>query len=228
VQNKLMTDVKVVYQSVDDDKKRRRNPFDDLAKGIYRDIDFPVSSEDNLLDSFVKNAYRSNENELAVPEYGSTHESKWLSKFEELRKYKEVHGDCKVRTNISKLGRWVQYQRQYYRVFKEGKKASITQERIDLLNSIGFDWVVNHRQGSGVIGSSWMEKFEELQKYKEVHGDCRVRSNHHPRLGNWVHSQRQFYKMSKEGKKASITQARIDLLNSIGFDWVVNKGRRCA
>jgi len=96
VQNKLMTDVKVVYQSVDDDKKRRRNPFDDLAKGIYRDIDFPVSSEDNLLDSFVKNAYRSNENELAVPEYGSTHESKWLSKFEELRKYKEVHGDCKV------------------------------------------------------------------------------------------------------------------------------------
>ena len=86
----------LVYQSVDDDMKRRRNPFDDLAKGIYRDIDFPVSSEDNLLDSFVKNAYRSNEYGMAISEYGSTHESNWHSKFEELRKYKEVHGDCKV------------------------------------------------------------------------------------------------------------------------------------
>mmetsp|Transcript_27317 Transcript_27317/g.40343 ORF Transcript_27317/g.40343 Transcript_27317/m.40343 type:complete len:224 (+) Transcript_27317:856-1527(+) len=216
VQNKLMTDVKVVYQSVDDDKKRRRNPFDDLAKGIYRDIDFPVSSEDNLLDSFVKNAYRSNEYGMAISEYGSTHESNCHSKFEELRKYKEVHGDCKVRSGHPMLGVWAQYQCRYYRLLKEEKKAPITQERIDLLNSISFDWVIE---------LSWMEKFEELRKHKEIHGDCKVRSTH-PRLGIWVRRQRELYRLLKEGRETGIMQERIDLLNGIGFDWVVGTGRR--
>jgi len=38
------------------------------------------------------------------------------------------------------LGRWVDSQRQYYKKWKAGTPTSLTQERIDALNDLGFIW----------------------------------------------------------------------------------------
>lgn len=40
------------------------------------------------------------------------------------------------------LGSWVMTQRKYYRLLLEGKKSYLTQEKVDLLNGIGFVWSV--------------------------------------------------------------------------------------
>ena len=40
----------------------------------------------------------------------------------------------------SGLGSWVSVQRKEYKKWVEGKKSKITEERIDKLNSIEFDW----------------------------------------------------------------------------------------
>jgi hypothetical protein len=40
-----------------------------------------------------------------------------------------------------------------------------------------------------------------------------------PKLGTWVHTQRRQYKLMIEGKKSSMTQEKIQALDSIGFFW---------
>jgi len=120
-----------------------------------------------------------------------------------------------VRRGHPTLGEWVSTQRKQYSIWTKGKKSAITQERIDLLNGIGFEWSVRRK-------TSWMDKFREMQKYREAHGDCLVRRGH-PTLGEWVSTQRKQYSIWTKGKKSAITQERIDLLNGIGFEWVLRK-----
>jgi hypothetical protein len=53
-----------------------------------------------------------------------------------------------------------------YKKFIEGKSFHITQDRIDILNDIGFIW------------DPWHDSFDlllsKLVEYKETHGDCDV------------------------------------------------------
>ncbi|EJK66791.1 hypothetical protein THAOC_12252 [Thalassiosira oceanica] len=58
----------------------------------------------------------------------------WENRFNELVQYKAKHGDCNVPWSQSKLGRWVDCQRNTY------KNDKLSQDRIDRLNDIGFDW----------------------------------------------------------------------------------------
>lgn len=39
------------------------------------------------------------------------------------------------------LGTWVHTQRRQYKLLSDGKKSSMTKEKIDALNAIGFVWV---------------------------------------------------------------------------------------
>jgi Helicase associated domain len=67
--------------------------------------------------------------------------------------------------------------------------------------------------------ASWEERFEELVKYKEEHGNCQVQKNV-PTLGQWVKQQRKEYRYYVQGSKPSrMTQERIAKLSSIGFDF---------
>uniref|UniRef100_A0A7S2PHQ1 Helicase-associated domain-containing protein n=1 Tax=Leptocylindrus danicus TaxID=163516 RepID=A0A7S2PHQ1_9STRA len=65
---------------------------------------------------------------------------------------------------------------------------------------------------------NWTMKFAELQLYRNFYGHCQVRPDH-PTLGAWVIRQRSSYKLVQKGKRAPLTQERVSLLNSIGFDW---------
>lgn len=72
-----------------------------------------------------------------------THEATWLERLNELRAYKEIHGNCIVPTNYPenpKLGTWIHHQRRQYKKYKEGKPCHITSERIKALDSLGFVW----------------------------------------------------------------------------------------
>ena len=130
--------------------------------------------------------------------------------FNILCEYKEEFGDCNVPYNYIyngvKLGLWVCAQRQAYK----GKGGvTLTQDKINKLNSIGFIW--DH------LDNQWNENFNLLCEYKEEFGDCNVPKEYiykGVRLGKWCNTQRQAYK----GKGTAIlNQERIDKLQSIGF-----------
>lgn len=65
------------------------------------------------------------------------------------------------------------------------------------------------------LGSNWDERFGELVKYKEQHGNCDVPQKYlkNPTLGIWVSSQRSRYAANTIPKK------QIDKLNELGFNW---------
>ena len=74
-------------------------------------------------------------------------EALWETKLAELAAYKEEHGHCNVPRTYEankELERWVMRQRTEYRLLMEGKRSSMTEERIAMLNQIGFVWETSH------------------------------------------------------------------------------------
>ena len=141
----------------------------------------------------------------------------WLKKFEELKQFKLCNGHCNVPCRFSKnpsLGLWVNTQRTQYRCMKQGTASSITDHHIQLLEGIGFIFDDYKRK-------AWVKKYEELKRIKCREGDCNIstRFDENPSLGEWVSTQRNQYKLMKQGVKSSMTDQRIQALEAIGFKW---------
>ena len=78
-----------------------------------------------------------------------------------------ISGDCNVPQKYPDhpaLGVWVNKQRMEYKLYQEGKKTSMTLERVQKLEAAGFQWA--KRKGA----EAWEAKFEELVQYREEHG----------------------------------------------------------
>ena len=76
-------------------------------------------------------------------------EQAWNEALAELKRYKEKHGDCMVNTvqstirignSTRNLGQWVKRQRKEYKKYDNGEKNNLTEDRINKLNDIGFDF----------------------------------------------------------------------------------------
>mmetsp|Transcript_10236 Transcript_10236/g.13519 ORF Transcript_10236/g.13519 Transcript_10236/m.13519 type:complete len:242 (-) Transcript_10236:376-1101(-) len=141
--------------------------------------------------------------------------SLWTKRYRELEKYKDENGNCLVPDNEENpaLGFWVKTQRVQYNRMKENRSSNMTQDRIDNLESLGFDWDPQ--------GSLWTKRYQQLEKYKDGNGDCLVPKKYidNPALGEWVNTQRSQYQRFKENKASRMTQDRIDMMESLGFDW---------
>lgn len=82
---------------------------------------------------------------VTFPEVQEMHSanSKWDEQFEELKIYANENGDCLVPQHYDEnptLGFFVKNQRRQYKLLQEDKKSSLTEERKDKLESIGFAW----------------------------------------------------------------------------------------
>ena len=157
-------------------------------------------------------------------------QEQWSDRFQELKDYKAQHGHCCVPFNYKEnpqLGSWVSRQRKLYTELQVGKKNELTEERIKQLDNIGFTWVID-RFNTPQLQEQWSNRFQELKDYKAQHGDCCVPYHYaaNPKLGFWVSKQRRLYTEQHEtGKKNGLTEDRFKQLDSIGFTWVVGKGR---
>lgn len=143
----------------------------------------------------------------------------WLDRFEELKKYKEEHGDCQVPQKYlpnPSLGTWVNKQRMEYKLLMDGHKSSMTEERLQALASIGFTWA--KRKGQ----ATWDAKFEQLKEYKALHGDCLIPTKYSKdlALGRWVSTQREQYRLMTQGDpRSKMTVERAKKLEEVGFVW---------
>ena len=92
----------------------------------------------------------------------------------------------------------------------------MTEERIRLLESVGFDWGTNN--------ASWNERFEQLLEFEVEFGHYLVPQQYaaNPTLGTWVSTQRRQYRLHQEGKPSPMTEERTRLLESVGFVWARN------
>ncbi len=132
------------------------------------------------------------------------HDKLWEEKFLELRAFKAIHGHCNVPDSWSenqKLGNWVHNQRAFR------KKRQLSEDRIQRLDEIGLVW--DSRD------VSWEEMFAALVIYRENNGHCNVPHlcSKNPKLGKWVHKQRQ------KRRNNQLSEEQIRRLDQIGLIW---------
>lgn len=142
----------------------------------------------------------------------------WDTRFRELQEFRRTYGHCDVPQNYppnTRLGTWVNKQRMEHKNRIDGKNSSLTDSRLERLESVDFRWA--KRKGI----HSWNEKFKELCEYQQEHGNCHVPTKYRQNtaLGRWVSTQRSDYKKFQEGKKSTMTEDKISRLESIGFAW---------
>ena len=139
----------------------------------------------------------------------------WQERFEELVEFRKEHGNCLVPHNWSgnrSLAQWVKRQRYQYKLKQEGRHSTLTDERLHVLEDMGFVWS-SHR-------ASWEERYNDLAEFSNVNGHCNVPSTYpeNHQLSVWVKCQRRQYKLMRQGNRAStMTKERIMRLSSLGF-----------
>ena len=106
-----------------------------------------------------------------------------MERYTELVEFKSKHGHCLVPSNYKEnppLAEWVKRQRYQYKLRNLGEHNSMTLERIEKLEQLGFVWN-SHDQ-------LWEERLNDLKVYMEINGDCNVPSRYppDPSLAVWV------------------------------------------
>jgi hypothetical protein len=125
-----------------------------------------------------------------------------------LKAYKAEHGHCNVPQSFKTedgftLGLWCSHRR------KEYKNGKLSQERIGVLEALGFVW--------DMLEHDYQRGLDYLKAYKAEHGHCRVPSKSRTEdgfmLGTWCAHRRSNYNRSQ------LSQERIDALEALGFIW---------
>ena len=100
----------------------------------------------------------------------------------------------------------------------------MTQERVEALESIGFQWVVGHQPKD----EQWENMFQALLQYKQQHGHTRVSQTENKQLYKWVLNQRARRRLLEHkgpGKAKGMTWPRVERLTAIDFVWDANQRR---
>jgi hypothetical protein len=89
----------------------------------------------------------------------------------------------------------------------------MSQERMDLLNDLGFAW--------NAYEVAWNLQLNNFKSFREKsgHGNVPAHDTKYRRLYIWTQDQRQCYALRKQGKKSTLTHARVEALDRIGFCW---------
>ena len=139
----------------------------------------------------------------------------WNERFQELIEFRESNDHCFVPHTYPpnpKLSQWVRKQRHQRKKKEKGLHSNLSENRQEMLTNAGFIWD-SHR-------AQWQERYQSLEIFHMTTGHCNVPSNFKDSaLSNWVKNQRKQFKLLKTGLMTAMDEERIDLLNSLGFNW---------
>lgn len=65
----------------------------------------------------------------------------------------------------------------------------------------------------------WLKHYKELQEYKVQNNHVRVPRKSGP-LGEWVRTQRRYYKLWRRGESVPLNKERMEMLDQLGFVWL--------
>jgi len=153
-------------------------------------------------------------------QWGS-HSNYWDRRFKELRDFHDKHGHCRVlKREHPQLGVFVQNLRKEYKRSVMGKESSLTDDRVEALRAIDFDFGTNRE-------STWAKRRADLDDFWETEGHSNVPQDYSEdsSLGKWCMNQRSHYRNRKNGQEGSMTQERIDSLEDVDFEWNIREVR---
>jgi hypothetical protein len=105
------------------------------------------------------------------------------------------------------LAHFQRYNRQEFFRRNQGQHHNLTDDRMELLNTIGFVW--------NTYDTKWRTKYQKLLAFQKIagHVDLPLKYPTDQSLANWVNKQRT------EHRKGRMAHERIQLLEDIGFRW---------
>ncbi len=140
----------------------------------------------------------------------------WTRNYNAAKRYYEEHGDLNVAGSYISpdgvsLGEWLKKLRKWRNAGAHQK--FLTEERIAQLDEIGMVW--------DVLDYYWEQMYHEASEYYLEHRNLDVPSKYvtksGKRLGAWIHRLRSASNDTTKG--GSLTEDRIQRLNSIGMIW---------
>ena len=163
----------------------------------------------------------------------------WGERFQNLLEFRQEYGHCRVpkRYDANKsLANWVSKQRQEHRKFIKGEKASITADRIEALEEIGFCWnaqidsPVPSRDDSKVFtqvdfaDEEWHERWQSLLDFMSENNLSSV--SELPKTSShdvWLKQQRKSFKGDQTQKQKILDPGKMQLLGQIDPLWHLNR-----
>jgi len=181
---------------------------DNYLSDVFSSTDMSISSSPSIPSSSVS-PHR------LIRRCRSLVSSSWNERFQELIRFREANDHCFVPHNYPdnpRLSQWVRKQRHQRKRKDRGFHSTLSDERQEMLTNVGFIWDSHKAQ--------WQERYQSLEVFQLTHGHCNVQSNFHDSsLSNWVKNQRKQYKLYQAGLKTTMDQERVNILNSLGFNW---------
>ena len=160
----------------------------------------------------------------------------WSRNQELLRMFQSRFGHCNVPdgygvgTEYEGLHSWCQDQRVEYQKMCRGESTTMTPTRRNILMELGVAGVgddIRKKQRSSSLSAraSWSKWMEKLTEYRAEHGNADVPLKYEPcpSLGTFVNRQRTELRKMEAGKASSLTPARIQDLNDLGFSWALRE-----
>jgi hypothetical protein len=94
-----------------------------------------------------------------------------------------------------------------------GRHSTLTDQREKALQDMNFIWDSH--------GEAWQERFESLKVFRIKHEHTNVPASYEAdkALAIWVKCQRRQMRLRRKGAKSTLTQERIEAMESLGFDW---------
>jgi glycerol-3-phosphate cytidylyltransferase-like family protein len=151
---------------------------------------------------------------------------RWDENFRNLRAFFESSGQSDMRSlpKDKRLRMWVSRQKLEYKKKCKGQPAMMTDERVELLKSIGFSF-------DAIRERSWDKVYQKLCDYVQRNGgvfpyqseDGDSLDAEGRRLSMWCQHQRvnySFYRSMGESRRSTLmTEERIAKLDEINFSW---------
>jgi hypothetical protein len=134
----------------------------------------------------------------------------WYDMYEYLKQYKSEHPDTigipatYICENGKNLYTWCQNQRRLMR------QKKLSQSKIELLDSIDFEWVVKRVLP---LSTTWLAMYNKAKQYYLQHDNLRVSRQENASLYTWIILQRSYR------KRGDLAQRKILLLDKINMDW---------
>lgn len=150
----------------------------------------------------------------------------WIDRVYQLQEYKEIYGDLRVPKrypNNPGLGNWVNKQRVQYRRFLANETpCSMTEEKVAILNQMGFCWNGTSPKSRSQLmqenEDKWWSRLEEFRvTVQESSGEQRLSAP----MDRWLKQQRIEYEAYKNGLDGftSLDDKKVEALRAIDPDW---------
>jgi hypothetical protein len=146
------------------------------------------------------------------------YDSEWMTQFERLKAYKDKYNSTMAKPRstgidcvIAPTCLWAKQQRSQYNKFLANEPSAMTQEKVDILNSIDFAWRLENKTSH----ERWLHSYFKLYWHHFEYNNTNVTlsSGYNSAFVNWVFKQKKLYQAGK------LDQGKIDLMNELNFVW---------